>query len=148
MDWARPIETPTMVPMMRTSTESGSVGAEDWRIKSCLRCVSPSAQSRALRRLQQTCRCAMGDQRAGLVPHAPLRGGNAAHGVNDLACAFERAGPIEYRTHEADAQIHGGISLSWPQHGVHGAPHRRVEEGRNPAAMHAAERVIKSPGRG
>src|SRR5262245_46145819 len=147
MDWARPIETPTMVRMMRASAESGSVGAEDWRIKSCLRCVCRRALN------HEPCgafsrHVAVPDQRAGLVPHAPLRGGNAAPGVNDLAFACERAGPIEYRTHEADAQIHGGISLSWPQHGVHGAPHRRVEEGRNPAAMHAAERVIKSPGRG
>src|SRR5712692_922378 len=54
---------------------------------------------------------AVGDERAGLVPQAAFRRGDAVAGMDELAFAPDEARVGEDGAHETHVQIHGGVGL-------------------------------------
>ena len=152
MDWVRPIDTPTMVPTIRISSQSGSAGFGG--------SVAGLALSMFLR--------LFGYRRA--APQDDVPGTAMTMHVSEPwamrvpASSHTRPSAVAMRppawmilpshlslpvfsntgSHEIDGHVDRRVGLPGLQHRVHGASHRRIEQGGNPAAVHRAQRIVEA----
>jgi hypothetical protein len=69
-------------------------------------------------------------------------GGDAAADVDSGALAQKPPGLQSDRTQKVDLQLDRGVPDTGGKHGVHGATHRRIEEGARKAPVHHTERIV------
>src|SRR5215217_8266696 len=79
---------------------------------------------------------------AACVEEPRLGGGDAAAEVDDGALAQQPPSLQSDRTEEAYLQLDRSVPDAGREHCVHGAAHRRVEEGARQAPVHRTDRVV------
>jgi hypothetical protein len=62
--------------------------------------------------------------------------------MHDASLGAHGRNRVGERAHGVHLELHRGVGLARGQHGLHGAAHRRVEEGGDRSAVDAPERVV------